>query len=63
MPRRRGHAFPIGDSGMSERERELESALALLLYHVEQMRALFPNDSALDDAISDGERALNMPAK
>jgi hypothetical protein len=48
---------------MSERERELQSALALLLYHVEQMRALFPNDSALVDAISDGERALNMPAK
>ena len=63
MPRRRGHAFPIGDSSVSERERELESALALLLYHVEQMRALFPNDTALDDAISDGERALNMPAK
>jgi hypothetical protein len=63
MPRRRGHAFPFGDSGMSERERELESALALLLYHVEQMRALFPNDSALVDAISDAECALNMPAK
>lgn len=45
---------------MSEREKELQAALSLLLFHVAQLVGLFPHDSALHDAISDAESALDM---
>jgi hypothetical protein len=43
---------------MTTREKELEAALALLLFHVLQLEGLFPQDAALQDAIKDAQDAL-----
>ena len=44
----------------AERIRELAAALGQLLDQVEQMRDLSPDDDALDRAISDAEKALEL---
>lgn len=44
----------------AERIRELAAALGQLLDQVDQMRDLFPQDDALDRAISDAEKALEL---
>lgn len=44
----------------AEKIRELSAALGQLLDQVAQMRGLFPNDDALDRAIDDAEKALEL---
>lgn len=43
-----------------EKIRELSAALGQLLDQVAQLRDLFPDDDALDRAIDDGEKALDL---
>ena len=43
-----------------EKIRELAAALGQLLDQVAQMRGLFPDDDALDRAIDDAEKALEL---
>jgi hypothetical protein len=44
----------------AERIRELAAALGQLLDQIEQMHGLFPQDDALERAISDAEKALEL---
>ena len=44
----------------AERIRELAAALGQLLDQADQMRDLFPQDDALDRAIDDAEKALEL---
>ena len=46
----------------AEKIRELAAALGQLLEHMEAMKGLFPNDDALERAISDAENALENKA-
>jgi hypothetical protein len=44
----------------AEKILELKAALGQLLNQVAQMRGLFPDDDALDRAIDDAEKALEL---
>lgn len=44
----------------AERIRELAAALGQLLDHIDQLRDLSPDDDALDRAIDDAEKALEL---
>lgn len=46
----------------AEKIRELTACLGQLLDQIDQLQGLFPNDEALERAISDAEKALENNA-